>query len=70
MTSASGPGDSPAVETLRRWERFGGVWHVLARGDAGVTVSLCRCDDGEEVERLTSADPALEAFVRGAGRGR
>ncbi|WTW92676.1 hypothetical protein OG216_04470 [Streptomycetaceae bacterium NBC_01309] len=52
------------VAVLRRWEEAGGVWRVVAakRGD-GVTVALCRCDGGEEADRLTSADPDLVAYV-------
>jgi hypothetical protein len=53
------------VEILRRWEQFGGTWRVVAQRDAAVTVSLCRCDGGEEVERLTSADPALVRWLDG-----
>ncbi|WP_436772473.1 hypothetical protein [Yinghuangia sp. YIM S09857] len=54
---------SGPVAVLRRWEDAGGVWRVVAtRGDS-VTVSLCRCDGGEEAERLTSADPDLVAYV-------
>jgi hypothetical protein len=51
------------VDLLRRWETFGATWRVIARGPRGVTVSLCRCDGGEEVQRLTSADPALLVFL-------
>lgn len=51
------------VDVLRRWEEHGGTWRVVARTDAEVTVSLCRCDGGEEMERLVSGDPALRAFV-------
>ncbi len=56
------PADSP-LERLTRWERFGGSWRVLARDDSGLTISLRRCDGGEEVERIVSADSALVAFV-------
>ncbi|MCW2539933.1 MAG: hypothetical protein JWN95_1658 [Frankiales bacterium] len=52
-----------AVEVLRRWESTGAVWRVLARTARSATVSLCRCDGGEEQQRLTSADPALLAFL-------
>jgi uncharacterized protein YeaO (DUF488 family) len=51
------------VELLRRWEAFGATWRVLGRGADGVTVSLCRCDGGEEVQQLTSADPALITYL-------
>jgi hypothetical protein len=57
--------ESAEVAALRRWEESGAVWRVLARTDAAVTVSLCRCDGGEEVERLTSGDPALLEFLSG-----
>jgi hypothetical protein len=60
--TGSEPPDSP-VGTLRRWEEFGGVWRVVLRDTSQVTVSLCRCDGGEEVERLTSDDPALLAYL-------
>ncbi|MGW0658585.1 hypothetical protein [Streptodolium elevatio] len=52
-----------AVAVLRRWEDAGGVWRVAARRGGSVTVALCRCDGGEEAERLTSADPDLVAYV-------
>lgn len=51
------------VGAVQRWEDLGAVWRVLARSQSAVTVSLCRCDDGEEVERFTSSDPALLAFL-------
>ena len=54
--------DDP-VEVLRRWEDFGAVWEVIARTPEQVTVSLRRCDAGEEVSRLVSDDPALRAYV-------
>jgi hypothetical protein len=53
------------VAVLRRWEDFGAVWRVVARRGTGVTLSLCRCDGGEEVERLTSDDPRLMSFLGG-----
>jgi hypothetical protein len=67
MTSSSDPDntdDNPAA-ALRRWEAFGGVWRVISRGPAAVTVSLCRCDGGEESGRITSDDPGLLAFLGG-----
>jgi len=54
--------DDP-LETLRRWEAFGATWQVVHSTPEQVTVSLCRCDGGEEVERLVSSDPALRAYV-------
>jgi hypothetical protein len=58
------PPDADPVERLTRWELFGGAWQVVDRGSDGpsgapVTISLCRCDGGEELERLTSSDARL-----------
>lgn len=61
--------DDP-VEVLRRWEAFGAVWEVVARTPEQLTVSLRRCDAGEEVSRLVSDDPALRAFVEEREDGR
>jgi hypothetical protein len=64
-----GADDDPAaenpVEVLRRWSAFGATWQVVARTRSTVTVSLCRCDGGEEVQRLTSSDPQLMTFLAG-----
>ncbi|HEY5786515.1 MAG TPA: hypothetical protein VIT65_17235 [Microlunatus sp.] len=46
------------LERLRRWEDAGGTWRVTARRADTVTVALCRCDGGEEVDRLCTSDPA------------
>jgi hypothetical protein len=54
--------DDP-VEVLRRWEDFGAVWQVVARTPEQLTISLRRCDAGEEVSRLVSDDPALREYV-------
>lgn len=48
---------------LQRWQDSGAVWEVIARKGGGVTVSLLRCDGGEEVDRFTSDDPRLLAFI-------
>jgi hypothetical protein len=53
----------PALETLRRWESAGGHWQVLSRRPAGLIVALTRCDGGEEMSRISSADPALTAYI-------
>lgn len=52
-----------AVDVLRRWEESGGVWRVLSRTRAGLTISLRTCTAGEEVDRLVSADPELLGHV-------
>lgn len=51
------------VAELRRWEDSGAHWQVLARTANQLTIAMLRCDGGEEVDRLVSADPAVLAFV-------
>ncbi|WP_454789188.1 hypothetical protein [Mycolicibacterium lutetiense] len=51
------------VADLRRWQDSGAHWRVLTRTADSLTISLLRCDGGEEVDRFTSADPELLAFV-------
>ena len=53
------------VAVLARWHDSGATWQVVARSRGSVTVALCRCDGGEEMERLTSGDPALLAYLDG-----
>lgn len=50
------PPGSADLARLRRWEDAGGTWQVVARRPGTVTVALCRCDGGEEVDRFTSGD--------------
>jgi hypothetical protein len=59
-SEATGP-----VEVLRRWEDLGALWRVVGQSPDGVTVALCRCDGGEEVERLTSDDADLLTYLAG-----
>lgn len=65
MTEADASRGAELVETLERWEAHGAVWRVVHRGSDRVTVAMCRCDGGEEVERFTSDAPELLAFVAG-----
>jgi hypothetical protein len=68
MDSVGGGQDAAGtepVELLRRWEAFGAAWRVVARTSSAVTVALCRCDGGEEVMRVTSASPELDAWLAG-----
>jgi hypothetical protein len=51
------------VGRLRRWEDSGATWQVIARGADGLVIALLTCDLGEEVGRLTSADPDLIGYV-------
>jgi hypothetical protein len=54
------------LETLLRWETAGGTWRLGTRRGDTLTIALCRCDGGEEVDRLVSADPSLRAYVEQA----
>jgi hypothetical protein len=54
---------SDPLDDLLRWEQAGGSWRLLDRGGEGVTVSLCRCDGGEEVDRIVSTDSELAVYV-------
>ncbi|BDZ45811.1 hypothetical protein [Naasia aerilata] len=54
-----------AADRVARWELAGGTWQVLARAAGAVTVALCRCDGGEEVERFASSEPALLQLLGG-----
>ncbi len=55
---------SSALERLRRWEAAGGGWRIVRLGDQGATVELERCDLGEAVDRITSADQDFLAHLR------
>ena len=48
---------------LQRWQDSGAVWEVIARTRDSVTIGLLRCDGGEEVDRFTSDEPRLLAFI-------
>ena len=48
---------------LQRWQDAGAVWEVVARSGGSVTIGLLRCDGGEEVDRFSSDDPRLLAFI-------
>lgn len=55
--------DRDYVAELSRWEDAGAVWEIVADTARGLTIALLRCDGGEEVDRFTSKDPRLRAFV-------
>jgi len=60
-------GGGEHLEALRRWELAGGTWRVVAESAAGLTVSLRTCATDEEMDRFTTADSAVVAYVRAAG---
>ena len=39
------------------------MWEVIARRGGLCTVALLRCDGGEEMDRFTSDDSRLLAFI-------
>ena len=51
------------VAELQRWQDAGAVWEVISRTARTVTIGLLRCDGGEEVDRFTSDDRRLLAFI-------
>jgi hypothetical protein len=55
---------SGALARLRRWEDAGGTWRAVP-APGGLTLVLCRCDGGEEVDRLTSSEGDVAAYVGG-----
>lgn len=55
---------SDAIARLERWAAHGGTCRLEKSGGGQATVVLCRCDGGEDVERFTTADPAVMAWVR------
>ena len=55
--------DRDYVAELTRWTDSGATWAVVARTRNGLTIALLRCDGGEEVDRFTSDDPRLAAYV-------
>lgn len=56
--------DDP-VQVLHRWEDSGAHWAVIGHRGKAVTISLYRCDGGEEADRFTSDDPRLLEFLAG-----
>jgi hypothetical protein len=53
------------VPALNRWQHAGGIWRVVFRSADQVTVALCRCDGGEEVERLSTGHTGTLRFLTG-----
>ena len=58
-------GGQNEMDRLERWQDFGAVWQVASRTASTVTISLCRCDGGEELDQLTSSDPDFLAWLGG-----
>jgi len=58
--------DTVDLDRLRRWENAGGTWRLERRRGDTLMISLRRCDGGEEVDRLESAEAALIQYVEAA----
>jgi hypothetical protein len=56
----SSPAEEGPIELLQRWQRFGATWQVIDRTDTCVTISLCRCDGGEEAQG--TAPSSVDSF--------
>lgn len=54
------------IRTLEEWVRAGAHWRVLHHSDRQAVVEFQQCT-GEPVERLTSDDPAVIAYLDGVG---
>lgn len=50
------------LHTLQHWAQFGGTWRVVESSADAATISLSRCDGGEEVQRLVTHDRELLAW--------
>jgi hypothetical protein len=59
------PPQQTPLQLLKRWQDFGATWRVISQTTDSATISMCRCDGGEEVQRLTSSEPELLAWLNG-----
>ncbi|MFZ2512616.1 MAG: hypothetical protein WAW85_16165 [Gordonia sp. (in: high G+C Gram-positive bacteria)] len=51
-----------AVERLQRWADSGAYFAIVSRHRDQLTLALLTCSGGEEMGRITSADPAVAAW--------
>jgi len=56
-------GNSADLERLLRWETAGATWELVSVHEGTAIVSMCRCDGGEELERMRSDEADLIAYV-------
>jgi len=52
-----------SIDDVRRWRDFGGTWQVIARTACSATLSMCRCDGGEELQQATIDDPLVLVWL-------
>lgn len=55
---------SSDLQRILRWEQAGGESRLLDEQDDTVTVSLLRCDAGEEIDRFVSAEDDVRTYLR------
>lgn len=55
--------ESEATRRVTRWENAGGLWRVVSQSGSQLTIALQSCDGGAEMDRFTSTDADLLAFV-------
>jgi len=60
-----GPARGINVEDLERWTEAGATWRLVEMSEDRVVIDMCQCT-GELVERRSSVDPAVLAYVRDA----
>lgn len=51
------------IDKLTRWTDSGASWRVFDRTPERVTIDLLTCTGGEVVDRLTSSDADLRAWL-------
>ncbi|MBY6414531.1 hypothetical protein HQ346_23355 [Rhodococcus sp. BP-252] len=59
--------DDDFVPTVVRWVDSGGTWRFLSNTGSSVSIALCTCDGGEDMQILTSDDPVDIAWVTAHG---
>lgn len=48
---------TPMPAAVERWDSSGGTWQVEVLAAGLVRILLCRCDGGEVVDVMETADP-------------
>ena len=51
------------IAVLDRWQSAGGLWRVLTRSEAWVTVGLFSCDGGEQMSLVTGRAVDLDPYL-------
>lgn len=54
-----------AAAALHRWVQAGGTWQLLVHTPTRAVIALCTCSGDEEVERISTEDPAVLARLAG-----